>query len=352
MPVKKGFKNVLVAMSGGVDSSVAALLLKKKGYNVAGVFMKLWPEGSCSENKCCSSEGETGARLVAKQLNIPFYVLNFEKDFKNKIVDYFLKEQKAGLTPNPCVICNKEIKFNLLFKKFPIKKNDFIATGHYARLKKGKLYMAKDKAKDQSYFLWMLNQKILKKSLFPNGDYTKKEIRAIAKKHSLSVWDSAESQDVCFKVKLNKKPGPIVLRQGANYRVIGQHKGLWFYTIGQRKGIGLAAGPYYVLRKDIKKNALIVTKKEKDLFSKELKFKEPNWIFEKPSFPLKIKAKIRYRHKPISAVLYLPRGKAGKDRVVFSKPQRAPTPGQSVVFYLPASRQAGLQEVLGGGIII
>lgn len=334
MPVKKDSKNVLVAMSGGVDSSVAALLLKKKGYNVSGVFMKLWPEGSCSESKCCSSEGETRARLVAKQLNIHFYVLNFEKEFKNKIVDYFLKEQKAGLTPNPCVVCNKEIKFNLLFKKFPIEENDFIATGHYVRLKRGKLYFAKDKDKDQSYFLWSLNQEILKKSLFPNGDYTKKQVRAIAKKHGLSVWDSAESQDICFKVKLDKKPGEVIDTKG---NVVGEHKGLWYYTIGQRKGIGLAGGPYYVLKKDTKKNRLIVTKKEKDLFSKELRFKKANWIFKKPSFPLKIKAKIRYRHKPSLAVLR-------KDRVVFSKPQRASTPGQSVVFYLK-------DELLGGGVI-
>jgi len=328
-------KTVIVAMSGGVDSSVAAVLLKKKGYNVIGVFMRFWSSGSCFENRCCSSESETRARLVAKKLNIPFYVLNLKKEFKDKIVDYFLKEQKAGLTPNPCVVCNKEIKFNFLFKKFPIGKNDFIATGHYVILKKGRLYVAKDKSKDQSYFLWKLNQKILKKALFPIGGYTKKEIRLIAKKYGLSVWNSAESQDICFKVNFGKKPGPIINTEG---NVIGEHEGLWFYTIGQRKGISLAGGPYYVLKKDVKNNALIVTKKEKDLFLKELKFKQANWIFKKTGFPLKIKAKIRYHHKASPAVLH-------KNKVVFSKPQRAVTAGQSVVFYRG-------EELLGGGIIM
>lgn len=331
----KNNKKVIVAMSGGVDSSVATILLKEEGYSVAGVFMKFWSGGSGLENRCCSSESETRARLVAKKLDIPFYVLNFKKEFKDKVVNYFSKEQRAGLTSNPCVVCNKEIKFGLLFKKFPIGKNDFIATGHYVKLKNGKLCIAKDKDKDQSYFLWKLNQKILKKTLFPIGEYTKKEIRLIAKKHGLSVWNSAESQDVCFKVDFNKKPGKILDIKG---NVIGQHQGLWFYTIGQRRGIGLAGGPYYVLRKDIKKNILIVTKKEKDLFSKELRFKQANWIFEKPNFPLKVKAKIRYHQEASLAILY-------KDKVVFSKPQRAITSGQSVVFYKD-------EEVLGGAVIM
>ena len=190
------------------------------------------------------------------------------------------------------------------------------------------------KTKDQSYFLWRLNQKILRKALFPNGDYTKKEIRAIAKKHGLSVWDSAESQDICFKVKMNKKSGKIIDAKG---NIIGEHEGLWFYTIGQRKGMGLAGGPYYVLRKDVKKNNLIVTKQEKDLLSKEFRFKQANWVFEKPKTPLKIKTKIRYLHKPSLAVLH-------SNKVVFSRPQRAVTPGQSVVFYRG-------QELLGGGVI-
>ncbi len=327
-------KSVIVAMSGGVDSSVAALLLKEKGYNVRGVFMNLW-SGDSLPGACCSSELETKARLVAKKLNIPFYVLNLKKEFKDKVIDYFLKEQKAGLTPNPCVVCNKEIKFNLLFKKFPIEKNDYMATGHYVRLKKGRLYTAKDKSKDQSYFLWKLGQNILKKAIFPNGDHAKKEIRLIAKKNGLVIWNSVESQDVCFKIKLNKNPGKIIDTKG---NIVGKHEGLWFYTIGQRKGMGLAGGPYYILKKDNKKNSLIVTKQEKDLFSKELKFKQANWVFKKPKFPLGVKAKIRYLHKPGSAVLY-------SNKVVFSKPQRAVTPGQSVVFYKG-------QELLGGGVIV
>jgi tRNA-specific 2-thiouridylase len=316
-----------------VDSSAAAAILKQRGYDVVGIFMKFWSSGP--ENRCCSSESETRARLVAKKLNIPFYTLNLRKEFKQKVVDYFIKEQKRGLTPNPCVVCNRDIKFGLLFKKFPIGKNDFIATGHYVKLKKGRLHAAKDKVKDQSYFLWRLEKKMLKKALFPNGDFTKKEIRAIAKKNGLSVWGSAESQDVCFKVNFKIKPGKIIDKKS---NVVGKHKGLWFYTIGQRKGIGLAGGPYYVLRKNIKNNTLIVTKKEKDLFSKDLKFRQANWIFKKPDFPLMVKAKIRYQHKASPAVLY-------KDRVVFTRPEKAATPGQSVVFYVK-------DELIGGGVIV
>jgi tRNA-uridine 2-sulfurtransferase len=328
-------KTVIVAMSGGVDSSVAAFLLKKNGFRVLGVFMKFWSSDPNLENVCCSSESETRARLVAKKLGIPFYVLNFKKQFKEKVVDYFTKEQKSGFTPNPCVVCNKEIKFNLLFRKFPLSGADFMATGHYVKLKNNRIYIAKDKEKDQSYFLWKLNRKIIKKALFPVGDFNKKEIRAMAKKQGLAVWDLKESQDVCFKVNLGRKPGKIIDTQG---NAVGRHKGLWFYTIGQRKGINLPGGPYYVLRKDVKNNFLIVTKKERDLFSKELKFKQVNWIFKKPDFPLKIRAKIRYHQKASPAVLH-------GNKVVFSRPQRAVTPGQSVVFYKN-------QELLGGGVII
>jgi len=335
-------KKVLVAMSGGVDSSVAAALLKKRGYNVVGIFMKFW-SGSGSENRCCSSESEVRARLVAKQLNIPFYVLNFEKEFKNKIVDYFLKEEKAGLTPNPCVVCNKEIKFGLLFKKFPMGANDFIATGHYVKTKEGRLYASKDKSKDQSYFLWKLDRKILSKSLFPVGDYTKVEIRKMAKKLNLPTATIPDSQEVCFiekttkeflKKHLKTKPGKIVFKGDT----IGKHEGLWLYTIGQRRGIGLAGGPYYVLNKDMKKNLLIVTKDEKDLFSKEVNFKDVNW-FKEVKFPLRVKAKIRYSHKASAAVI----DKRG--HLVFVKPQKAITSGQSVVFYKR-------DELIGGGVII
>lgn len=334
--MEKRNKKVIVAMSGGVDSSVAVALLKKEGFNVAGVFMKFWGTG-----KCCTPESEKRARLVCEKLGIPFYVFNFQKEFKKKVVDYFSKQEKAGLTPNPCVVCNKEIKFGLLFKKALSLDADYIATGHYAIYKNGKLYKGKDKDKDQSYFLWKLNQKVLKHVLFPVGDYTKPEIVKLAKKFKLPVSGLKESQDICFKVDFNKKPGPIVLCSGTNYgvnKIIGQHNGLWFYTIGQRKGIGLAGGPYYVLSKDMKKNILVVTKKEKDLYKKELSVKNINWVSEKPELPVKVMVKIRYRHKPALA-------KFDGKKITFNKPQRAITPGQSAVFYHS-------QELIGGGIII
>ena len=370
---------VICAMSGGLDSSVAAALLKRSGFalrqtqgnpersrkvDVIGVFMKFWAEPDKndsigSKNRCCSPEAELRARKVAKILKIPFYVFDFSKEFKKKIVDYFLKELKKGNTPNPCVVCNKEIKFGLLLEKALSLGADFVATGHYARIKgirnkelgirEFKLLRAKDKEKDQSYFLWMLNQKQLRRILFPIGDYTRKEVENLAKKFKLPLLRAKKSVEICFikttlddflRKYLKEKPGKIIDTQG---KVLGEHRGLWFYTIGQRKGIGLAGGPYWVLDKNVKENTLIVTKNEKDLFKKELICKNVNWISGKePKLPLKIQAKIRYRHQLTWAVSYKLKAKSYK--LVFEKPQRAITPGQSIVFYKG-------QEVLGGGII-
>ena len=398
-------------MSGGVDSSVAAALLKRAGgdelrsssrtsslervrknfnsfgfanarvFDVIGIFMKFWKAPDDNGliggwNRCCSPEAESRARKVAKILKIPFYVVNFEKEFKKLIVDYFLKENKLGLTPNPCVICNKEIKFGLLFKKALALGADFVATGHYARKiqnpksKNQKLLMAKDKNKDQSYFLWMLNQKQLKRTLFPVGDYTRKEVEKMAKKFKLPVLKAKKSVEICFvkttihpvksrragissKTKLfngvndflskylKSKPGQIVDVRG---KVLGKHRGLHFYTIGQRKGIGLPGGPYYVLNKDLKKNFLIVTRNERNLYKKELTAKNANWISDKiPKFPLRIKAKIRYRHQLAPAIITKTLNPETYT-LKFEKSQRAITPGQSVVFYKG-------EELLGGGII-
>jgi tRNA-specific 2-thiouridylase len=356
---------VICAMSGGLDSSVAAALLKRAGFDVIGVFMKFWAETDKndligSKNRCCSPEAELRARKVAKILKIPFYVFDFSRDFKKKIVDYFLKELKKGNTPNPCVVCNKEIKFGLLLEKALSLGADFVATGHYARIKgirnkelgirEFKLLRAKDKEKDQSYFLWMLNQKQLRRILFPIGDYTRKEVENLAKKFKLPVLRAKKSVEICFikttlddflRKYLKEKPGKIIDTQG---KILGEHRGLWFYTIGQRKGIGLPGGPYWVLDKNVKENTLIVTKNEKDLFKKELICKNVNWIAGKePKLPLKIQAKIRYRHQLTWAVSYKLKAKSYK--LVFEKPQRAITPGQSIVFYRG-------QEVLGGGIIV
>ncbi|MBU2539945.1 tRNA 2-thiouridine(34) synthase MnmA [Patescibacteria group bacterium] len=382
-------KKVIVAMSGGVDSSVAAALLKRDGFDVVGVHLKFWSEGkSSAENRCCTLESEKRARIVAKKLNIPFYVFNFEKEFKRKVVGYFLKEYRAGRTPNPCVVCNKEIKFGLLIEKALKLGEDFVATGHYARLgreipnpksqtpnkpktqnpKPIKLFKAKDENKDQSYFLWQLNQRQLNRVLFPIGNYTKPQVRALAKKFKLPVAETPESQEVCFiKNKTNDflkkyikiKIGEIRDKQG---RLLGEHQGLCFYTIGQRKGIGLPGGPYYVLDKDIKKNILVVTQDEKDLLRKDLIVGNVNWISgKKPrlregysgqaKMPIKVMAKIRYRNKGASAVIKkaaVGEPRQGREnrkiKVIFSKPQRAITSGQSAVFY-----RGG--ELLGGGVI-
>jgi len=364
---------VIIALSGGVDSAVAAALLKKKGYNVIGVFMKFWTpyyresEGgpSRAENRCCTLESEVRARKVAKKLNIPFYVFNFRREFKKRIVDYFLREQKAGLTPNPCIICNKEIKFGLLLEKALSLGADFVATGHYARLRREirnpkseirnyrhKLLRAKDKNKDQSYFLWKLNQEQLKHILFPIGNYTRAEVEKLAKKFKLPFSGVSKSMEICFvrrtineflKKYLKEKPGVICSSPGDEQKVVGRHQGLWFYTIGQRKGINLTNGPWYVLDKKIKNNLLVVTRNKQNLLRKEFLAKNINWISgSRPKMPLALGAKIRYRHKGASAHIYKLGNK--KKQIIFDKSQLAITPGQSVVFYQR-------EEVLGGGII-
>jgi len=349
---KKQNSKVVVAISGGKDSAVAAALLKRAGFNVVGVFLKLY-------NSPHFRRGEKRARKIAKILKIPFLVLDLRKEFKKEIIDYFLREEKRGRTPNPCVICNRKIKLGALLKKALALDADFLATGHYVRLGKSRLFRAKDKKRDQSYFLYQLNQNQLKHLLFPVGDYTKEEVRNLAKKFKLPVLNIPESRDICFietspsdflAKYLKLKPGKIVDSEG---RTMGSHQGLFFYTIGQRKNLGLTKGPYYVLDKNVKKNTLIVTKRKKDLYKKELIAENVNWISgKKPSLPLRVRAKIRYS-SPLASAVVSRKGKFIK--VVFDKAQLAVTPGQSVVFYrahnaLCASVYLN-QELLGGGII-
>jgi tRNA-specific 2-thiouridylase len=332
---------VVCAMSGGVDSSVSAALLKAAGFDVVGVMAKFWKDGeSSAENRCCSIESEKLARLVCKQLEIPFYVVNLEREFKKEIVDNFLAQYKRGYTPNPCVVCNKEIKFGLLFEKAQKMGADFLTTGHYVRIENGKMMKGKDGAKDQSYFLWQLNKKQLKKILFPVGGYTKAQVRQLAKEFDLPVAETPESQEVCFvpdtannflKKYLKQKPGKIIDKNG---KIVGAHQGLWFYTIGQRKGLELNQGPWYVVGKDFKKNVLVVSKSKKDLFCKELKIKNINWVGKKPDL-----ADVKIRYKSAFA-----KAKISGNKIIFQKPQLAITSGQSAVLYKG-------NELVGGGII-
>jgi tRNA-uridine 2-sulfurtransferase len=340
--MKKENKKVIVAFSGGVDSSTSSLLLRKQGFDVSAVFMRLVdsPYFKFAEDR---------ARKLAASMKMPFSVIDLRKQFKKIIIDYFIDSYRLGITPNPCVMCNKEIKFGLFLENALKNDSGFIATGHYAVTKKNKdgvhIYQSIDSKKDQSYFLWRLNQKQLSKVIFPVGLQTKDVTRGIAKRNKLASASFPESQEVCFVKEVNsdylgrhikEKHGDIIDVKG---KVLGGHSGVWLYTIGQRKGIGLSGGPYWVVRKDIKKNRLVVSPNEKDLFGKEVKFKNVNWISGKaPEFPLKIKAKIRYGHKPSAAVLY-------KNKIIFTVSQRAITPGQSVVFYKG-------KEMIGGGVIV
>jgi len=335
-------QKVIVGMSGGVDSSTSAALLKEQGFEVIGVFMRL-----VKSKKFSKAEKE--AKTIAKYLEIPFLVFDFHQEFKKKIIDYFLEEYRKGRTPNPCIRCNQQIKFGLFLERALKLKLDYLATGHYVRKKGSKLLTSKDTKKDQSYFLWTMNQKKLKKLLFPVGNYTKTETRKLAKKFGIAKLIKLESEDICFiedsfgqfiKKHLSLKPGPILDVDG---KKIGQHSGLSLYTIGQRKNIRIPGPkPYYVLKIDFKRNALIVSQNEKDLYKKELVVKKVNWISGKePDFPIKALVKLRYGHKGGNAVIE----KQGKGlKVRFLRAQRAITPGQSAVFYKG-------NQVLGGGII-
>lgn len=359
-------KKVVVAMSGGVDSSVAAALLKNQGFKPIGLFLKFWTPNSVNskqqtvnntENKCCSRQAAEQARKVAQKLDIPFYVLDFRKSFKKQVVDYFISEYRKGRTPNPCVKCNQFIKFGKLLEKTKELGAEFLATGHYVqnitRHTRSILLQAKDKQKDQSYFLWTLKQDQLKHLIFPIGDYTKNEVRKMAKKWKLPTAARRESQEICFvfgavqdflKKYIKIKKGKIL---DLKDKVLGEHEGAVFYTIGQRHSLPLepktpSQKPYYVVKTDLRKN-LVVVGHEKDLYSKELIAEDVNWIDESrgKSKGFECEARIRYGHPKENSKL---KTQNSELKVIFKKPQRAITPGQSVVFYKG-------EEVLGGGVI-
>lgn len=352
---------VIVAMSGGVDSSVAAALLKEKGYQVVGVTMKIWGgdihiETKSGSHACygpCEVEDIKDAQKVAERLNIPIYIFDLRKEYEVNVLDYFRKEYLSGKTPNPCVRCNEMVKFGALIQKTKGSgiEFDYFATGHYVRVEYDNersrylLKKARDLRKDQSYFLYALSQKQLGKCLFPLGELTKEEVRQKASNLELSVRDKPESQDFIagdYSSLLDSplKPGPILNEEG---EVLGIHKGIQFYTVGQRRGLGIAVGKsLYVTRIDKEKNTIEVGPEEA-LYKNELIASGLNWIaIEELKEPIKVTTKIRYLHKGSEAKL-TPRDNR-RVYVKFKKPQRAITPGQAVVFY-------DRDIVIGGGTI-
>ena len=349
---------VVVAMSGGVDSSVAAALLKEQGYDVIGMMLRLWSEpGKEDSNRCCTPDSMAQARRVAAKLNIPFYVIDAKEVFHKTVVQYFLDGSARGETPNPCLICNRQIRWTFLLDHALALGADFMATGHYARKQtvdgKHRLLRAVDRSKDQSYVLHVLDQEKLTHALFPIGDFPKTEIRKIAEKFGLPTASRKDSQDLCFlagddyrnflqrnAVKM-LKPGEILTRDG---RSVGEHSGLANYTIGQRKGLGVASlVPLYVLGKDPVTNTLIVGTQE-ELGSRELSARDVNWLSgEALREPFRAEVKIRYTAKEAQAVITPLDG--NRVQVLFDSPQRDITPGQAAVFF-----QGDL--VIGGGIIL
>ena len=380
----KSKQKVVVAMSGGVDSSVAAALLKEQGHEVIGVTMNLACSSKASDKGCCSISAANDAKRVAETLGIPHYTLNLKDDFKRFVIDNFVEEYKNGRTPNPCIRCNQFIKFDLLLKKARELEAEQIATGHYARIQPSpkvscypmvndyaplpegegvgkspiindklgegcwKLLKGKDPKKDQSYVLYRLTQEQLARTIFPLGEMAKDEVRGTARKFKLPVAEKEESQEICFVedddygrflrefVPEAVRPGPILDRGG---NIVGMHGGIAFYTIGQRKGIGHHRGnPKYVVEIDRENNSIVIGDDEETL-RKELVAEDISFVSGKVAAePLEVTAKIRYNSPEAEAVLY------PDAKVVFKKPQRAVTPGQSVVFYKG-------DEVVGGGII-
>lgn len=349
---------VVIAMSGGVDSSVAAALLKQQGHEVIGMMLRLWSEpGKQDSNRCCTPDSMAQARRAAARLDIPFYVIDAKDVFRETVVQYFLDGYAMGRTPNPCLVCNRSIRWGFLLNHALALGADFMATGHYARIQNSelgirKLLRAVDGSKDQSYVLHVLQQDQLQRALFPIGDYPKAEVRRLAESFGLSTASRPDSQDLCFLAgddyrnflqrhapQLNQ-PGDVVASDG---RIIGRHTGLANYTIGQRKGLGLSSPvPLYVLAKHAAGNTLVVGT-QAELGATELIARDVNWIGgEAPSAPFRTQVKIRYTARPIPAEVTPMDG--GQAKVRFDAPVRDITAGQAAVMYLG-------DEVLGGGII-
>lgn len=349
---------VVVGMSGGVDSSVAALLLKQQGYDVMGVFMKNWDEQD-EFGYCTAAEDYEDVRRVCDKIGIPYYSVNFEKEYYDRVFKYFLDEYKRGRTPNPDVMCNREIKFKE-FLEYAMKLGaDYLATGHYARVDydgEYRLLRGVDNNKDQTYFLCTLGQYQLSKAMFPIGNIPKPRVREMAKEAGLTTARKKDSTGICFIGERNFKeflsnylpaqPGDISTYEGEKK---GTHDGLMYYTLGQRKGLGIGGAgtgePWFVAEKDIKNNTLYVVQGEKDprLYSNYLLATELHWVSDtRPEGTFKCTAKFRYRQPDQGVTVYMQEDNTCK--VVFDKPQKAVTPGQAVVFYRE-------EECMGGGTI-
>lgn len=335
-------------MSGGVDSSVSALLLKEQGYRVIGLFMKNWEE---EEGPCRSAQEFEDVVRVCETLQIPYYSVNFVQEYRESVFAQFVADYKAGLTPNPDVLCNREIKFKVFLEKAMALEADFLATGHYCRLDdQARLLKGSDPDKDQSYFLHAVKQEAFRKVLFPIGHLKKAEVRAIARKHNLATAEKKDSTGICFIGKRDFKPflSQYIAIQAGNFEtpdgtIVGRHDGAVFYTLGQRKGMGLGGegDAWFVAGKDLSRNVVMVVRgaDHPALFRSELTTRDLTWVANPPpSYPYRCTAKIRYRQQDTACTLH------AQGLVVFDEPQRAVTPGQSIVFYQG-------DHCLGGGVI-
>ncbi len=338
---------VFVGMSGGVDSSLTAALLKEQGYDVTGVYMKNWTQ-DLPGMKCPWAEDLADAKRVAVQLGIDFRVFDFEKEYKQKVVDYMIEEYRLGRTPNPDIMCNQEVKFKVFLETALEQGADMIATGHYARTRDGKLLRAKDESKDQTYFLYRVDSPALMKTLLPLGDFLKSEVREMAKERGLYTASKKESMGICFVGQIGIReflsqyvetmPGDIVDKQSE--KVVGRHDGAIFYTLGQRHGLNLGGGlPYYVVGKDMSQNIVYVSQNINDdnIWRRQITVENIHWIDGAPAADQNIQVRIRHRAPLVDATL--------NDGILqLSEPQRAVTPGQSAVLY------SG-EVCLGGGIV-
>ena len=336
-------------MSGGVDSSMALVLLKQKGWDPVGVSLKypVWKdEANClKENVCCSEESFGIAASVCKKLDVPYHIFDVSKEFKKEVIDYFVGSLRSHRTPNPCVMCNRHLKFKKLLEWAACHGIEHVATGHYARVRKNpktrkcELLVGRDHEKDQTYSLSFLSKEQLRHVVLPLGGFTKGEIYQMAEAHGFEIFlKRKQSQDFCFvsgsamepflAKEIGRNEGEVQDEAGKR---IGKHQGLHFYTVGQRKGLGFSGGPYFVTGSNVAKNILKVTRDEKHLLRQEVTFSPCNFIGGMPKRPLRVKAKIRYRQTAAAGTLYpISRNKA---RILFDKPQRAVTPGQFAVLY-------------------